>query len=131
MYWRHYVATTKGLTLKKNCLTRETILDTMINCSTCILRFPNFRDHHPEFKPYGPNISSRWNEYGFNFNRAESTSLSIRGFMLSYKHYLAKISMQATAPEGLHVPDTSRRLYSQGTGTPRQNLSALGSIIRT
>ena len=36
-------------------------------CVTCILRFPLFRDHHPNFKPYGPNLSSRYSEYGFNY----------------------------------------------------------------
>ena len=116
MHWRHHVATTSGLNLKKHCLTRETILDTIISCASCILRFPLFRDHHPEFKPYGPNLSSRFSEYGFNFSRKESASLSCRGHQLSYKHYLAQMSMQASAPEGLHVPDTRRRLYSDGIG---------------
>ena len=90
--------------LSKHCLTRETLLDTIISCASCILRFPLFRDHHPTFKPYGPNLSSRFSEYGFRFSRKNMQMLSSRGFMLAFKHYIAEISMQATAPQTLHIP---------------------------
>ena len=70
--------------LSKHCLTRETLLDTIISCASCILRFPLFRDHHPTFKPYGPNLSSRFSEYGFRFSRKNMQMLSSRGFMLAF-----------------------------------------------
>ena len=104
LHWRHFVATASGLTLAKHCLTRETILDTVISCVTCIMRFPLFRDRFPLFKPYGPNISSRCSEYGFRFARKDTPKLSVRSFMLAFKHYLAEISMRATAPDGLKLP---------------------------
>ena len=70
------------------------------------MRFKLFREKHPEFKPYGPNLSSRFSEYGFRFARKDTPNLSARGFTLATKHYLADISMQASAPQGLHIPSS-------------------------
>ena len=81
--WRNAVVKNPKLKLQNDCMTRETILDTVTSASTCIYRFPLYRDQHPTHKPYGPNFcQSRFSEYGFQKCRMEeatnSPSLSVR-----------------------------------------------------
>jgi len=82
--WRHYVhkqaqKRSSSLTLKVNCMTRETLEDTLISCVTCVLRFVAFRALAPGSTatglirqpttpclPRGDRISSRFTEYDFN-----------------------------------------------------------------
>ena len=89
--WRNAVSRSPSLKLKNDCLTRETILDLVTSASTCILRFPLYRDHYPQHKPYGPNFcQSRFSEYGFQKSRMEestnSPSLSVSPSPNPYPH---------------------------------------------
>ena len=47
--WRYEVQRTPGLSLGTDCMTRETLTDTVTSTFTCILRFPQFRGntHRP------------------------------------------------------------------------------------
>ena len=109
--WRNAVAKDPQLKLKNDCMTRETILDTYTSCSTCIYRFPLYRDHYPEHKPYGPNFcQSRFSEYGFQRCRMKesinSPSLPVKGFYVAFGHTLFQISLEATSL--LRIPDSRR-----------------------
>ena len=82
--WRHYVHTeaqtsSSSLTLKMNCMTRESLEDTIISCVACVLRFVAFRALTPGSQatgvirqpatpclPRGDRLSSRFTEYDFN-----------------------------------------------------------------
>ena len=109
--WRSSVDKNKQLTLKHDCMTRETILDSYTLSATCVLRFPFYREEHPEHKPYGPNFcQSRFSEYGFNRGRMRksenSTSLSVRGWWVAFNHTLFGVGMEANS--NLRVPDSRR-----------------------
>eukprot|EP00966_Prymnesium_polylepis_P247787 5729695-Prymnesium_polylepis.1 len=51
--WRNAVSKDSKLSLKHDCHTRETILDTYTSAATCIYRFRLYHEHFPNHKPYG------------------------------------------------------------------------------
>jgi hypothetical protein len=108
--WRSEIASGHDLHLKTDTLTRETILDTITSCQTCILRFPLFRDHYPQWKPYGPNFGqSRFSEYGFQWGRMRcenTTSLSQKGFFTAFGHLNYQTFLEASS--GLKIPSSHR-----------------------
>ena len=75
--WRNAVNKHPLLKLSNDCMTRETILDSITSAGTCIYRFPLYRDRYPLYKPYGPNFcQSRFSEYGFQKCRMEESTNS-------------------------------------------------------
>jgi hypothetical protein len=108
--WRREIAVGTDLRLQTDTLTRETIIDTITSTQTCILRFPLFRIHYPDFKPYGPNFGqSRFSEYGFQFARAKATntpSLSCKGFVNMFGHLNYQTHLEASS--GLKIPCSHR-----------------------
>ena len=72
LYWRWRIGVKlagSGFCLKKHFLTRETFLDVLTITQARILLVVVYREHFPELKIHGPNISSRFSEYVFQYCR--------------------------------------------------------------
>ena len=77
LYWRWRIVhglEAAGYTLKKHFLTRETFLDILTITQTRILLVVLYREWYPDFKIHGPNVSSRFSEYVFQYCRRFETN---------------------------------------------------------
>ena len=112
LYWRWRIAVKLqglGYTLKKHFLTRETFLDVLTLTQTRILLVMVYREHYPNCKIHGPNLSSRFSEHVFQYCRMHETNspnFDVAGFRRHIKHLL--LQMQLAAESKVKLPPSRR-----------------------
>ena len=115
LYWRWRVVRLKeqfptaGYSLKKHFLTREMFLDILTLTQSRILLALLYRENYPEFKVHGPNISSRFSEYVFQYARMHeknSPRFDVAGFRRHIKHFMLQIQLAAAGK--IEMPPSKR-----------------------
>jgi hypothetical protein len=111
LYWRWNIVRlqSKGFSLKKHFMTRETFLDVLTLTQTSILVRILYREWYPKYKVHGLNLSSRFSEYVFQYCRMHETNsplFDIAGFRRHLKHFLGQMEL---AIEGhVQMPPSKR-----------------------
>ena len=122
-FWRWWIATpTRGETLAIHFITRETFLDVVTSAGTAIYRYPLFRDHYPNYAPFGNRFASRFDEFLFQFSctrQKNATSFGVKGFLTHVRHYTCQ---QFLVAEGQWETPSSKR------GAPHRLLPHSNSI---
>ena len=107
-----------------DCLTRETILDSITSCGTCIYRFPLYRDHYPasavRTKPLSVALRVRLSEMSWR-NRptrrhSQSKASSLRSTILCRYG-----SRRRAAQLGESRERRRRRLLGRPSSKPRRS----------
>jgi hypothetical protein len=120
LYWRYWLkyqmdnplpGSLVSYNIRHNFLTRETFLDVVISAAARVLVYILYKTHPKlrKWKPCGNRMSSRFNEYLFQFIRMRNTNtpaMRALAALRHFKHYAAQMAIAGEAD--FDLPDYRR-----------------------